>query len=137
MNALQTSGPAAESSTASRPGDPCIMVIFGASGDLTRRLLMPALYNLQCDGLLPVQFAIAGMAMDELTSASFRERLSRDVRSFNTRPDFDQAAWDSLCARLYYMPGKFGDEAAFARLRELVAKLDEQYHAGEIGRAHV
>jgi len=129
MNAFQTSSPGLESDT-NRAADPCIMVIFGASGDLTRRLLMPALYNLQCDGLLPAHFAVAGMAMDELTSASFRERLSHGIHSFNTRPEFNAPAWDGLCARLHYLPGNFADETAFARLRALVGTLDEQCHAG-------
>ncbi len=118
-----------ETTEASSPGDPCIMVIFGASGDLTKRLLMPALYNLQCDGLLPPQFAIVGIAMDELTTDNFRERMTRDIRSFNTRKEFDAGVWDSLCSRLYYTPGKFGDEAAFSRLYELVSRLDAQYQA--------
>ena len=61
-----------EAAAGSAAGDRCLMVIFGASGDLTKRLLMPALYNLSCDGLLPAQFAIIGMAMDELTTDSFR-----------------------------------------------------------------
>src|SRR5439155_26568968 len=105
-----------ESAEVSPPGDPCILVIFGASGDLTKRLLMPALYNLQCDGLLPSQFALVGIAMDELTTDSFRERMSRDIKTFNTRKDFDTRIWDSLVSRLYYMPGKFGDLAAFTKL---------------------
>src|SRR5438132_6960496 len=50
------------------PADPCIMVIFGASGDLTKRLLVPALFNLACDGLLSEHFAVTGMAMDDWTS---------------------------------------------------------------------
>jgi glucose-6-phosphate 1-dehydrogenase len=109
--------------------DPCIMVIFGASGDLTKRLLMPAIYNLHCDDLLPQHFAIVGIAMDELTTDVFRERMSKDIRQFNTRKDFDAKAWDDLCSRLYYTPGKFGDLAAFQKLKELVAKLDGQYQA--------
>jgi glucose-6-phosphate 1-dehydrogenase len=109
------------------PCDPCIMVLFGASGDLTRRLLMPSLYNLTRDGLLPAQFALVGIAMDEWTTDSFRERMSKDIRTFNTQKDFDPTVWASLCSRLYYTPGKFGDEAAFARLYQLVAQLETQY----------
>jgi glucose-6-phosphate 1-dehydrogenase len=105
------------------------MVIFGASGDLTKRLLMPAIYNLECDGLLPKEFAIVGIAMDELTTEVFRDRMSKDIRSFNTRKDFDQKIWDDLNSRLYYTPGKFGDEAAFKKLYDLVTKLDGQYKA--------
>ncbi|MFL5243154.1 MAG: glucose-6-phosphate dehydrogenase, partial [Gemmataceae bacterium] len=117
------------SSAVSSPGDPCIMVIFGASGDLTKRLLMPALYNLICDGLLPAQFAVVGIALDDLTTETFREHMTRDIRLYQTRKEFDARAWDNLCSRLYYTPGKFGDEAAFARLFELVGRLDGQYQA--------
>src|SRR6059058_3147700 len=128
MNAPQTpAAPGLAAAMDSPPADPCIMVIFGASGDLTKRLLMPALYNLHSDGLLPAQFAVVGIAMEELTTDGFRQRMSRDIRQFNTRKDFDEKAWDELCQRLYYTPGKFGDPAAFARLYELVTKLDGQY----------
>ncbi len=114
----------------SPPGDPCIMVLFGASGDLTKRLLMPALYNLLLDGLLPERFAIVGIALDELTTEDFRARMSQDIRQFNTRKDFDEKAWEKLCSRLYYMPGNFGDEAAFAKLYTLVAKLEAECQTG-------
>src|SRR5262245_49254511 len=107
---------------ASPPGCPCIMVIFGASGDLTKRLLMPALFNLACDGLLPENFAIIGSAMDPLTTDQFRERMTADIRKFNTRPDFDEEVWKKLCDRLYYTPGKFDDLAAFERLAAIVKK---------------
>jgi len=98
-------------------------VLLGASGDLTKRLLVPALYNLECDGLLPDRFAIAGLAADELTSEAFRDRLSADIRKFQTRKDFDEAAWRRLVPKFHYVPGKFDDAAAFGRLRELVGTL--------------
>ena len=75
------------------PGDPCLIVIFGASGDLTKRLLMPAFYNLTCDGLLPEQFAIVGIAMDELTTDDFRKRMTNDIKKFSTRKTFDESNW--------------------------------------------
>ena len=99
--------------------EPCLLVIFGASGDLTKRLLMPAFYNLVCDGLLSANFAIVGTAMDELTTESFREKMSVDIKQFSTRAEFDQKKWESLCSRLYYTPGKFDDADAFAKLAEL------------------
>jgi glucose-6-phosphate 1-dehydrogenase len=107
--------------------EPCVLVVFGASGDLTKRLLMPAFYNLACDDLLPEQFAIVGIAMDEFTTESFREKMANDIKQFSTRKEFDQNTWDWLCSRLYYAQGKFDDNAAFARLAELVSKLDKQY----------
>jgi glucose-6-phosphate 1-dehydrogenase len=110
--------------------EPCLLVIFGASGDLTKRLLMPAFYNLVCDGLLSENFAIVGTAMDPLTTESFREKMSVDIKQFSTRVEFDQKKWDSLCSRLYYTPGKFDDDAAFGKLAELLKGLDTQYKTG-------
>jgi len=122
-------GSASALGSAQAPAEPCILVIFGASGDLTKRLLMPAFYNLACDGLLPEQFAIVGIAMDEFTTEVFRDKMSTDIKQFSTRKEFDAKTWDWLCSRLNYMPGKFDDDAAFARLAELVGKLDQQYQA--------
>src|SRR4051812_17245781 len=70
----RTTGAAAPTGAAPR-GEPCVLVLFGASGDLTRRLLMPALYNLACDRLLPEQFAVVGVALDPLSDEQFRDRM--------------------------------------------------------------
>ncbi|CAN5915091.1 glucose-6-phosphate dehydrogenase [soil metagenome] len=119
-----------QSQVDSTPGDPCILIIFGASGDLTKRLLMPALYNLACDGLLPEQFAVVGIALDELTTDVFRERMSQDIQTFHTRKEFDPGPWEHLCSRLHYIPGNFGDSAAYDRLRELVGRIDAEQGVG-------
>jgi glucose-6-phosphate 1-dehydrogenase len=108
---------------------PCVLLIFGASGDLTKRLLVPALYNLACDDLLSEQFALLGAAMDPLTTESFRERMSNDIRQFHTRHAFEQAAWDKLVGRFHYMPAGFADLDAFRQLKVEVARLDAQYKA--------
>src|SRR6266403_1964358 len=97
---LPNSVSASNLSSGQAPADPCVLVIFGASGDLTKRLLMPALYNLACDGLLPEQFAIVGIAMDEFTSESFREKMSNEIKQFSTRKEFNAKTWDWLCSRL-------------------------------------
>jgi glucose-6-phosphate 1-dehydrogenase len=106
-----------------------VAVIFGASGDLTKRLLMPALYNLACDGLLPEAFAIVGIAMNEFSTESFREKMSGDIKQFSTRKEFEEKTWEWLRSRLYYTQGRFDDNAAFARLAEVVSKLDKKYQA--------
>jgi glucose-6-phosphate 1-dehydrogenase len=108
---------------------PCVMVLFGASGDLTKRLLIPALYNLACDGLLPKRFALVGVALDALTTEQFRERIARDIRQFSTRRQFDEEAWRDLERRLYYTAGAFDDAATFARVAEAVARLDAEWEA--------
>ena len=59
--------------------DPCAMVIFGAGGDLTRRLLVPALYNLSCTGLIPDRFAIIGVTSPRLDADTWRDRPPRDA----------------------------------------------------------
>jgi glucose-6-phosphate 1-dehydrogenase len=105
------------------------MVIFGASGDLTKRLLVPALYNLACDGLLAENFAVLGTAT-EGTTESFRERMSAEIKKVHTRKEFDQAVWDKLVARFHYVPGSFTDPALFPKLRAEVARLDAEFGTG-------
>ena len=121
--------PSEQAPGATPPGEPCIVVIFGASGDLTKRLLMPAFYNLACDGLLSKHFAIIGMALDDLTTDQFRARMTEDIKKFHTRRTFDESVWQDLVARLNYTPGNFGDPEAYRRLADAVAKLDAQYQA--------
>ena len=110
--------------------EPCTVVIFGASGDLTRRLLMPAFYNLVCDGLLPERCAIIGMSRDPQGTERFRERMTEDIRKFSTRQTFDESAWEGLVSRLHYMGGSFDDPEAYKRLAVMVAELDAQNQAG-------
>src|SRR5207249_4748316 len=103
------------------------MVMFGASGDLTRRLLMPALYNLACDGLLPKRFALVGVAMDELTTEQFRAKMSTDIRQFSTRKQFDDEVWSDFVRHLSYSPGAFEDATTYARIAALVTQLDGEW----------
>jgi glucose-6-phosphate 1-dehydrogenase len=109
-----------ESKGGSAVAAPGVLVILGASGDLTKRLLMPALYNLVCDGLLPEEFAVVGMARKEMTTAEFREQQRRDIRGFSTRKSFDDDRWRWLESRLHYRGGDFADPAAYAGLRDMV-----------------
>jgi glucose-6-phosphate 1-dehydrogenase len=106
--------------------NPCVMVVFGASGDLTKRKLIPALYNLAKDNLLPPQFAIVGFAYAELTSEAFREQLSNDIRSFATGP-VDEQAWDWFRRRIYYVRGSFQDADAYRRLAQTIAEVSQEH----------
>jgi glucose-6-phosphate 1-dehydrogenase len=112
------------------PAGPCLIVIFGASGDLTKRLLVPALYNLACDGLLPRQLAIIGTAITELSTSQFRDRLSADVRTFSTRPEFDDEVWADFVQRIHYVCASFDDPAAYQRLGALIDQLDREHDTG-------
>jgi len=110
--------------TAPLPGEiaePCVMVIFGASGDLTKRKLIPALYNLAKENLLSRQFAVVGFATRDYTTETFRRQISEDIREFATET-VDQEVWEWLVRRLYYVQGSFEDAQAFVRLK---AQIDE------------
>jgi len=120
-------GNSAEAPASNPTSQPCVLLIFGASGDLTKRLLVPALYNLACDGLLSENFALLGIALDKWTSEEFRERMNQDIKKFHTRKEFDQKVWDKLVSRFHYMPGGFSDQATFDALKTEVAKLDTKF----------
>ncbi len=98
------------------------MVIFGAAGDLTRRLLLPALYNLACDGLLSDDFRLIGTARAELSTDQFRASLSEDIHKFATAK-IDEKSWEDMVARITYVQGNFDDPAAYKRLAHHLAEL--------------
>ena len=105
---------------------PCAMVIFGASGDLTRRKLVPALYNLTHAGLLPESFAVLGFARRPWSSDAFRDEMSRGVAEFSRFGPLDRDLWERFGPQLEYVPGEFDDPAAYARLAQRLAILDRE-----------
>jgi glucose-6-phosphate 1-dehydrogenase len=111
---------------AGRAGDPCIMVIFGASGDLTKRKLIPALYNLAKDNLLSKEFALVGFARNELTSEQFRDMIGKEIGEYATTK-VDPDLWHWFARRIYYMAGDFDDPAAYNKLRDLLAQIDKEH----------
>jgi glucose-6-phosphate 1-dehydrogenase len=110
-----------------RPAGPCTIVIFGAAGDLTKRKLIPAIYNLAKAQLLPAEFAVVGLARSEMTSEAFREKIGGEIDQFATGGSVDRSLWDGLEKRLYYTPGEFADPAAYEKLRELLAQVDKKH----------
>lgn len=120
----------AELSSTEQPSDPCIMVIFGATGDLTRRLLMPALYNLASDGLLPGNFAMVAMARRKNSTESFREMMSASIRQFSTRKEFNPHTWQQLVEKLYYLQDNIDNPAAYVALADIINELDKKYQTG-------
>jgi glucose-6-phosphate 1-dehydrogenase len=108
------------------PANPCIMVILGAAGDLTKRKLIPALYNLAKENLLAQEFAVIGFARREMSTEEFREKMSQDVRQYAT-DSFDPELWHKIVARIYYVSGRFEDEGAYQRLKDLLAQIDREH----------
>jgi glucose-6-phosphate 1-dehydrogenase len=105
--------------------DPCVFVIFGASGDLTRRKLIPALYNLALSRLLPPGLSIVGFALTESTEDEFRRAMRDAVGSFSRRKPIDEAVWGDFVSRLHYVSGRFEDPVAYHRLNEKLEHLDK------------
>jgi glucose-6-phosphate 1-dehydrogenase len=112
--------------TAARVADPCAMVIFGASGDLTKRKLIPALYNLAKDNLLSKEFALIGFARQAMTSEQFRDKIGEEMNEFATTP-VDPDLWHWFARRIYYVQGDADDSQSYQRLKEMLAKVDSEH----------
>jgi glucose-6-phosphate 1-dehydrogenase len=106
--------------------EPCCIVIFGASGDLTRRKLIPALYSLAADHLLPSHLAILGCGRVEMDTAKFREDMRSGCEQF-ARAAFKQDVWDDFAQGLYYLPGNFDDDAGFQALKAQVEEIERKH----------
>ncbi|MBV8820060.1 MAG: glucose-6-phosphate dehydrogenase (NADP(+)), partial [Acidobacteriaceae bacterium] len=127
MATLERALPAEEAdATPTRHGDPCVMVIFGASGDLTKRKLIPALYNLAKDQLLSPEFAVVGFAIDNLSQDDFRKKLTEEIKQFATE-DFDEELWHWFLLRIYYISGDFSDAEKYQELKNLLGELDGKH----------
>src|SRR5262249_19620830 len=106
-----------------RPADPCTLVVFGASGDLTHRLLVPALYNLAAGGLLAESFAIIGVARQDLSSEAFRSGLEKGLPAFATRP-VDEKIARAIFSSVDYLQGEFDDPKVYERLRQTLERVE-------------
>jgi glucose-6-phosphate 1-dehydrogenase len=101
--------------------EPCSIIIFGASGDLTARKLIPALYHLYVEKQLPNPFRIIGFARREKTDESWRAEMADALHKFSRTKEIDDAQWQAFAANLFYCQGEFGDENAYRRLAEQLA----------------
>jgi glucose-6-phosphate 1-dehydrogenase len=103
-----------------RMPDPCLMVIFGASGDLTGRSLLPSVFELALKGLLPERFAVLGFAQQEWSDDDFRDRMRESVR---TQCDFDPGRWDEFAHRLHYQAGDFTEKQDYHTLDRRIGEI--------------
>jgi glucose-6-phosphate 1-dehydrogenase len=108
-----------------RTPEPCALVIFGASGDLTRRKLFPALYSLAFRRLLPEQFGLLGVARTEETTDDFRDRMKEAVQQF-ARDPFRDDVWNPLAEAMRYVGMEFDDEAAWEQVVGTLNDFDQQ-----------
>src|SRR3954451_9457203 len=111
------------------PLRPHVIVLFGATGDLARRKLLPGLFHLAQAGLLP-ESRIIGSSLDDLDDASFR-CFARDALSEFARHEFSDDDWNRFCARLFYVSESAGNEA----LAKIVTELEDEL-GGDVARLH-
>jgi len=112
-----------------RPPDSCALVIFGASGDLTHKKLMPALYALMLRRLLPPRFAIVGVARSEGDDATFRNDMKEAVQKY-ARDEFREDVWNELAESMHYLATDFADETGENKLAKMLTKLDKECDLG-------
>jgi glucose-6-phosphate 1-dehydrogenase len=105
---------------------PTIFVVFGAQGDLTKRKLIPALYNLALSHHLPQEFAILGVDVVPVNTEDFREKISRDIQELSLRP-IDATIKEWLLDRLHYLSGDFRDPQTYEHLHALLTQLNDTY----------
>jgi glucose-6-phosphate 1-dehydrogenase len=122
MSAVSVPSPVKEPRRSRRSPDPCAVVIFGATGDLTHRKLVPALYTLARLGMLPADCAIVGFARREMTDDMFREQMAAAVLGAGPR----DASWDAFARRLFYLQADFHDAGGYDRLRTTLQRLDRE-----------
>ena len=124
MTITTSQNPLREGLRFERLPDPCIMVIFGASGDLTHRKLIPALYNLAYDGLLPPGFSVVGYARRPYTDEEFRQEMRAAVERFSRRQPIDPDVWETFAQGLFYFAADFHVASAYPKLGELLERID-------------
>lgn len=122
-----TQNPLEEVARTGKIAEPCILVIFGATGDLTARKLVPALYNLAREGQLPAHFACVGFARREKTNDQFRQEMLDAVNQFSRTKPVDPALWKTFSEQLFYHQSEFHDDEGYASLDKQLKDLDNQF----------
>jgi glucose-6-phosphate 1-dehydrogenase len=107
---------------------PFCLVIFGATGDLSKRKIIPALYRLERDKLFPEDYVIFGVARSEMDNSAFRKRMQEAVK--DAFSDFDAAAWNKIAERLYYSQVDYGGQESFISLEKEISEIEKKHRTG-------
>ncbi|MBV9227084.1 MAG: glucose-6-phosphate dehydrogenase [Acidobacteriaceae bacterium] len=117
-----------------QPAGPCALVIFGAAGDLTKRLVVPALYNLTCAQLLPEEFTLIGFDLADHSNEDWRNSLTEMVEQFansdGSKYAFNRDAWNFLASRMSYMKGDLTKPESYGQLKSKLEEADKTQHTG-------
>jgi glucose-6-phosphate 1-dehydrogenase len=110
--------------------DPCTVVLFGASGDLAKRKVIPALYDLAIHDALGPRYALVGFARTPMTDDSFRASASEAAKSISEVGPIDPKQWDGFASNLYYSPGDYNNQEAYVQLAKRLAELEVSKNLG-------
>ncbi len=109
------------------PARPCVIIIFGAAGDLTKRKLLPALYNLRLRKLLPESFAIVGLARTDKNDEVFRDDLTAAIKEY-ANSELDSEQWNWFKERIYYLKGNFDNPDVYTQLNNFLQNVDKKHN---------
>lgn len=112
--------------TNGKKADPTIIIIFGGTGDLTKRKLIPAFYNLFLDNSMPDRFAILGLGRTPLNDEDYRNELSEGLNAFSRRKP-DDGQWEKFKSSVFYFPANINDEASYQQLTGILSGFDQQW----------
>lgn len=119
--------PLEDASQGRKTPDPCVIVIFGATGDLTGRKLLPALYNLARDSQLPNHFACVGFARRDKTNEVFRHEMLEDINKYSRIKPVDDEIWQTFSEQIFYHKSEFHEDEGYETLRSLLEGLDSKF----------
>jgi glucose-6-phosphate 1-dehydrogenase len=126
MSATVMDNPLREGLRLERTAEPCTVIIFGATGDLTKRKLVPALYRLVQERLLPAEFAIVGAARTEMSHDDFRAKMKDAIVQFSEAKSVDDEVWNSFAQGLYYSPVQIDQPEDYKKLNDLLDQIDQE-----------
>jgi glucose-6-phosphate 1-dehydrogenase len=126
MSTSASDNPLREGVRLERTAEPCTVIIFGASGDLTKRKLVPALYRLTQERLLPAEFAIVGFARSEMSHEDFRAKMKDAILTYSEAKRIDEAVWDSFAKGMYYVAGDVNNSESYRKISELLDQVDRE-----------
>jgi len=110
--------------------DPCAIILFGASGDLAKRKVIPAMYDLAQHNSLGERYAILGFARTQMTDDSFRNSVAEAAKTISEVGPIEPAKWDAFASNLHYSTGDYGDQNSYAQLAKRLAEIDAEKKLG-------
>lgn len=126
MTSQFITNPLEDATRQKKNADPCVMVIFGATGDLTGRKLLPALYNLALDGQLPSHFACVGFARREKSNETFRQELLAAVNQYSRNRPANKEVWNAFQDQIFYHQSEFHEDQGYEDLRKQLQNIDSK-----------